>query len=320
MSNIIPFDSDLPALPTTKRLSGINQDVLGSGPAFPILSIKGKVFTLVKGSDKKVLTREVDGEDMPVQSLQATVVRANTKYRVFYATAFNEQDSDGKKPTCYSQDGIAPAANALEPQAKKCMACPKNVWGVRDGKGTECVSRMRLAVVDPSNLEEEPFLLNVPPASRKAWMQAVEQADNRGQDYNRMVVRVSFDREAATPKLVFKPTGWLSDDGYNLVARLYESDIVKDMVGVAHSKDESHVDAEGVAAAVIETAKAEPKRVESPIKRVEDADDVEDVEPKEPAPKAAKPVVKPVKPAVKPAPSDDDLVGEIESLLSSTDD
>lgn len=322
MSAIIPFDAQLPALPTSKRLSGINRDILGSGaPQFPVLSIKGKVFTLVKGSEKKILTRDVDGEEMAVQSLTVSVARANTKYRVFYASAFTEGE-ENKKPTCYSTDGVAPAHNAAEPQSKKCMGCAQNVWGVRDGKGTACSQRTRLAVVDPNNMSEEPILLNVPPASRKAWMQAVEAADMRGQDYNRMVLRMSFDKEAATPKLVFKPTGWLSDEGHDAITKLYDSDLVKDMIGIAHSETSAApaVDADDVAAA-IEAPKPAPKVAAQVAKAPEiDADDIEDV--------VAKPVAKPkaaAKPKAepKPAPADDDnddLLASIEGMLSSSDD
>lgn len=324
MSAIIPFDAQLPALPATKRLSGINRDILGSGaPAFPVLSIKGKSFTLVKGSEKKLLTREVDGEEMAVQSLQVTVARANTKYRVFYATAFTDGDSDGKKPTCYSTDGVTPASNAIEPQSKKCNGCPQNVWGVRDGKGTACSHKTRLAIVDPNNLDEEPFLLNVPPASRKGWMQAVEQADMRGQDYNRMVIRLSFDKEAATPKLVFKPTGWLSDAAHEFVTKLYDSEIVKDMVGASHSESAgSVVDADDVAAALEapKTAAPAPKPAPKAAPTV-DVDDIEDVVAK-PVAAAPKPAAKKAaqKPAVQDADDAEDLLASIEGMLSASDD
>ena len=326
MSAIIPFDSNLPALPSTKRLSGINRDILGSGaPSFPVLSIKGKVFTLVKGSEKKILTRDVDGEEMAVQSLQVTVARANTKYRVFYATAFNDGESDGKKPTCYSTDGIAPASNAVEPQSKKCNGCPQNVWGVRDGKGFACTHKTRLAIVDPNNLDEPAFLLNVPPASRASWMQAVEAADTRGQDYNRMVLRLSFDKEAATPKLQFKPAGWLSEDAHEQVSKMFDSEIIKEMLGVTEVAPVPAVDADDVAAALEAPKAAAPKVAPkaAPVAPSVDADDIEDVVVK-PAKAAAAPKPAAKKPvAPKPAVEDDDaedLLASIENMLGDSDD
>ena len=141
MSNIVPFSSAaLPAyLQNRKALSAINADV-ATASGFPVLSIKGKVFTLVKGKEKKVLTREVDGEQETLQSMSLSVVRANKNARVFYMKAYSEDDAEGAKPTCYSGDGVAPAADSAEPQAKKCQLCPHAVWGSKagdTGKGTD---------------------------------------------------------------------------------------------------------------------------------------------------------------------------------------
>ena len=90
MSSIIPFaaGNKLPAYLTNrvKGISAINSDIV-THQSYPVLSIKGKVFTLVKGKEKKVLMREDDAEEVR-QSLNLTVVRANTKSRVFYAKAF----------------------------------------------------------------------------------------------------------------------------------------------------------------------------------------------------------------------------------------
>ena len=326
MSAIIPFESNLPARRSGGRIAGINKDVLGSGSAgFPTLSIKGKVFTLVKGSERKILTRIVDDEEEPVQSLQLSVVRANTKYRVFYADNFVEGESDGKKPTCFSHDGTAPDRTAVTPQAKKCQVCPQNVWGVRDGKGTACSVKTRLAVIDPIKMGE-PFLLNVPAASRKSFAQIVEAADARNKDYNEMVMRISFDKEAPSPKLVFKPVGWLPDAEYAKVLALYDDETVKDMVGVPHGAadaavpviGEEEVDAAIAASNAVRTAKATPAlRAPEPV--MED-DDVEDV-----VAKAPEKVVKPAKPAkaVKATPVADDmdsLLADMDSLLSNPDD
>jgi len=317
MTAIIPFDAQLPARRSGNRIPGINKDVLGAAIAtFPVLSIKGKVFTLVKGSEKKVLTREIDGEEEPVQSLTVAVARANTKYRVFYASNYTEGESDGKKPTCYSHDGVTPDSNASEPQAKKCAICPQNVWGVRDGKGFACSTKTRLAVVDPNNLNGEPFLLNVPAASRKSFAQVVDAADARDRDYNEMVMKVTFDKDAASPKLVFKPTGWLDDASYAAVRSLYDSEIVRDMVGAtnpstaAESVDESEVTAALAAHKAVATAKAAPRA------EVISVDDIEEVvaKPKADKPKAEKPK------KAEAATSVDDLLADMDSILGNKDD
>lgn len=313
MTAIIPFESGakLPAYLARRANSSINKDVLGNGGAkYPVLSIKGKVFTLVKGSEKKLLTREIDGEEEPVQSLTLSVVRANTKYRVFYATSYSEGESDGKKPTCFSTDGVQPDAQAVEPQSKKCQGCPQNIWGVRDGKGTACSVKTRLAVVDPANLNvEEPYLLNVPAASRAGFAQLVEQIDARGAEYNAAVIRMSFDKEAPSPKLVFKPVGWLPDDVFEKVSGAFDTPIVREMMGFHDGASAPAVDADdelGTPPPRIAAAKAAPAKVS--------VEDIEDVLEK---PKAEKP--KAEKKAEKPKASDDLMAG-LDDLLGSHDD
>lgn len=329
MANIVPFDgsSKLPAYLAKRKdsPSTINAEILGSGgPTFPVLSIKGKVFTLVKGSEKKVLTREDDPDEV-LQNINLTVVRANTKSRVFYAKAYTEGDSDGAKPTCFSADGVAPDAGAAEPQSKKCATCPQNVWGVKDGKGTACSQNTRLAVIDPVKMSE-PFLLRVPPASRKAFAEAVKLASARNLDYNMLVMKVGFDKEAPSPKLTFKPVGLLDDDSYETVNGMFEDELVKEIVGLHTSEDApakqeedadlSELDA-AIAAKKVVTKAAAPAPAPAPApKKAVVEDDVEDapVKAEKPAPKKAE-----AKPA-KPAASDDDLLGDLDALLSATDD
>ena len=326
MSAIIPFDFSAPVAVSARRATSINRDVIGTHAAtFPVLSIKGKVFTLVKGNEKKVLTREIDGEEEPVQTLQITVARANTKYRVFYATQFTEGESDGKKPTCFSMDGVVPDTSASEPQSKKCQGCAQNVWGVRDGKGFACNTKTRLAIIDPVNMGE-PFLLNVPAASRASFAKAVEAAEERGVDYNELVMKLSFDKDAASPKLVFKPVGKLTEATYAKVKALYEDDMVREMVGVKGAPvadaavDTDELDAALAADKAVKSAKAIP----APKAPEVDMDDIEDVvaKPTKAAP-APEPKVEAKKTAAKkakPASEDDDLLGDLDALLSSTDD
>jgi hypothetical protein len=331
MSNIIPFGNGaaLPAYLANKAaLASINRDVVSASASFPVLSIKGKVFTLSKDGEKKVLMRE-DEPDEVMQNITLTVVRANTKSRVFYAKAYVEGESDGAVPSCFSNDGIAPSPEAQEPQSKKCQICARAVWGGKSGGvGTECSMNTRLAVADPSHIED-PFLLRVPPASRKAFAEAVKAAETRGIPYNALVMKVGFDKEAASPKLTFKLTGLLDDTTYAKAHASYENETVREIVGLAvHNEalelpalvDTDELDAAISAKAVVAKAAAPkvapPKPAPKPAPAMDDFD-VEDI--------AAKPAAK-VAPAPKPAPKAatstgmDDLLGDLDMLLGNSDD
>lgn len=361
MSSIIPFaaGNKLPAYLTNrvKGISAINSDIV-THQSYPVLSIKGKVFTLVKGKEKKVLMREDDAEEVR-QSLNLTVVRANTKSRVFYAKAYAEgAEGDDARPDCYSADSVSPGTDAKAPQAKKCQLCPHAVWGSgNNGVGTKCSVNTRLAVVDADSVmqgEVEPYLLRVPAGSRANFADVVKAADGRGIDYNMMALRVGFDKEAPSPKLTFKLVGLLDDEAYAKVNALYSDETVLDIVGLAPvrpqreqqaalpapSVTEDDLDAALAARAATKQAQATEaaraavaKAAAKPAKPEATMDDLDDlmgaavevaeaaVVPPKPA-KAAKAVKATPAPA-KPAAEDNDLsglMGDLDDLLGSTDD
>ncbi len=334
---IVPLSGgNLPAyLKNREGRPSVNQDV-AQGAQFPTLSIKGKVFTLVKDNERKVLTRTIDGEEEPAPSVNLAVIRANTKSRVLYLQDYVEGDSDGARPVCSSNDGIAPLPNSPEPQSKKCAVCPHAAWGTgRNGEGTKCTVNTRLAVADPDKLDLQ-FLLRVPAGSRKNFADAVKAADTRGIPYNALVMKVGFDPAAPSPKLTFKPIGLLSDAAYEKVGELYPSEIVMDIVGLgrqaealaapaapAGGVDTSELDAAIAAKAVTKAAAAKPapKKVEAKVDMEELGALVEEV-----APVKAKPVAAPAPaPARAPAPAPaasgmEDLLGDLDMLLGSSDD
>jgi len=238
MSDIVPFASaQLPAYLRDRAdmAKSLNKDVV-TAAQFPTLTIKGKVFTLVRDNERKTLMNPLDAEEV-AQSIQLSVLRANTKSRVYYAQSYVEGDSDGARPTCYSHDGVAPAPNAMSAQAKKCAICPHAVWGskLRDdgtaGEGTECAVNTRLAVAPPDDLEH-PYLLRVPAGSRKNYADAVKAADARGIPYTAVVMKVRFDPAAPAPKLIFQPVGLLPDAAFAQATAMYEHEVVRAIVGV----------------------------------------------------------------------------------------
>lgn len=351
MSSIIPFNAgaNLPAYLRNKTVNtSINKDV-ARGASFPTLSIKGKVFTLVKDNERKVLMRP-DDEDEILQNINLSVLRANTKSRVYYAKSYSEEDSQGARPTCHSSDGVAPAADSEVMQSKKCAICPHAVWGSKvaedgtAGKGTSCSVNTRLAVADPDKLDQ-PLLLRVPAGSRKNFADAVKAAETRGIPYNALVMKVGFDPTAPSPKLTFKLTGLLDDEAYAKASLLYESEIVREIVSlnsgeheapepVAGAVDTDELDAAIAARAVVAQAQAKPaakalpkpvvKPAPKPTPAPVDMDEIGALVDAAPAPVvAARPVVAPpaIKPHVPATPGTmDNLLDDLDALLGATDD
>jgi hypothetical protein len=232
MSNVVPFTGgQLPAyLRNRESRSGINKDV-AVGASFPSLSIKGKVFTLVKDNERKLMTKPEDPDEV-LQFLNVAVIRANTKARVFYDKGYVEGESDGARPACASMDSVTPLASSPKQQAPKCNVCPHAVWGTgNDGQGTACTVNTRLAIADPDKLDE-PILLRVPAGSRRNFNDTVKAMDTRGVDYNQGVLKIGFDPTAPSPRLTFKPIGLLSDEAYAKIQEMYANETVLDIVGV----------------------------------------------------------------------------------------
>jgi hypothetical protein len=233
MSNDVAlFDkANLPAhlaqmFPATNDLSAnVN---IGS---FAHLSIKGKVWTVIRGKDDKQVVMNEDGD--PRSSIEVVIIKANPHIsKVFYMGGYVE-GSDAK-PACYSNDGIAPAADAAEPQSKKCAICPHNQWGSKitenGSKIKACTDSRRLAVAPAGDLKD-PMLLRVPAASLKPLGEYGEMFARKGVPYQAAVTKIRFDPEAASPRLLFKFERFLDADDAATVREMIESSVVANIVG-----------------------------------------------------------------------------------------
>lgn len=276
MSNIIPFDSgNLPAYLKSPNRTVANDDLTAhASTGFPVMSIKGKNFTVVRDGERTVLTKEVDGETIAVPSIEVVLVKANKgTSKVFYAKGYDEK-AEAQKPDCFSNTGDRPDPSVASPQSKSCAVCPHNQWGSKigdnGGKGKACQDSVRVAVANP-DLINDPHLLRVPPASIKSLGEYGKMLAKRGVGYNMVVTRIGFDMESPTPKLTFKPTGLLSDAAYAQVQEVIASDTVSAILG-----------SEGIVAGV---AEAQPEE-DLPVVEVKKAEPVAEKPKATPKPKA----------------------------------
>jgi hypothetical protein len=309
--NIIPFDSGskLPAYLKQVDVASLNSDLTShAGGGFPAISIKGKVFAVVRDGEREVLRNPKD-PDSAATSLDVVLLKANKgTSKVFYLKGYNPEQSEGQKPDCYSGDGITPAADAQNKQAKKCATCPHNQWGSRitekgASKGKACNDTVRMAVA-AAGLLNDPMLLRVPPASIRALGEYGQTLAKRGVAYNMVVTKVAFDMDAESPKLTFKPVGFLDDAAYAEVQETVDSDIVASILGASFNAVEAPAaeDTEVPEEAPAPVAKPKPVAKPAPVEAEEEA----------PAP-VAKP--KPAaKAAPKPAPVEDDLDLDLDGI------
>lgn len=276
MSNIIPFDSGkLPAYLAKTNVAELNQDLTShAGGGFPVISIKGKVFAIVRDGERKVLPNPKD-PDSPATSIDVVMLKANKgTSKVFYAKGYTE-GAEGVKPDCFSNEGIKPDASIEAPQSKTCATCKWNQWGSKIGengsKGKACQDSVRMAIATP-NLVNDPYLLRVPPASIRALGEYGQMLAKRGVAYSMVVTKIGFDMEAPTPKLTFKPVGMVDEDTFNQIQDVVASDTVAQILGavvVTPSEVAAETASDEVEQAVTQ-AKATSKAAVSKSKTVSD--------------------------------------------------
>lgn len=307
MSNIVKFDKANVPAHLSAMFNATNDLSAGVSSGFPVLSIKGKVWTVVRGKDDRKIIKNEDGD--PRSSIEVVIIKANPNIsKVFYAKGFTEGMNE--KPDCYSENGIGPDAGAANPQAKKCALCPQNQWGSKisdNGAKLKACSDSRRVAVAPAGDLRDPMLLRVPAASLRPLGDYGDMFARKGVPYQAAVTRMGFDAEAASPKLTFRYERFLDEDEAAAVHELMESSVVAQIIGGSAYDEDSIEVAPAPAAAPAKPAKVAPAKAKD-----EDEDEPAEEAPKPKAVKKAKPEVKEIE--------DDDLASALDDVLGSLDD
>lgn len=228
--DIIPFNNNA-NVPAFLQGDTTNNDLLQhTSSSFASMSIKGKCFAVVKDGTRTVLKNPKDPESN-ASAIDVILLKVSPhKSKSFYANGYNENAED-QRPTCYSSNGITPDASVEHPQCSNCANCPHNAWGSAGGssKGKACADYIRIALAEPSALDE-PILLRVPPASIRAVGEYGKQLARHKVPYQGTLTRVSFVPEEATPRLKFTPIGFVTEEMYREVLQASESEAVRVMV------------------------------------------------------------------------------------------
>lgn len=202
----------------------------GANDSPPYISIRDQQFTFIEGD------REWQNEDNQYIDFSIALMKAPVT-RTYY-----EGDYDPKvpgPPTCSSFDGVTP--DVTSPKARSCAVCPLSKWGSATSKKTgeqimACREHREL-VIKPVNVDS-PFVLRVPPASRKNWQTFAAQIGSVAKKeraagapvmtMNTIIVRASF---AGTGVLSFKAVGYITEkEALGLVQIMKDPDKIKKFV------------------------------------------------------------------------------------------
>lgn len=289
MSNITIIPQiNLPAEILAQFQSFVGADDLDAGVSagFPVMSIKGAKWRIVEGGEEHPIYLP-DSKDL-APYVKVIILRGNPAVsKVFYAGQFVE-GSDAA-PTCYSNDGIRPAADAVDPQSDACATCPNNVWGSKispsGSKIKACADVRRLAIMPSEDLDYSPILLRIPGASLSDLGAYGKALKKRGIPYAAVVTKLSFDPDAAFPKVLFQFDRVLTAEEMNKVAERMGESVIDDILGLT-----SRGEAPANTAAADKFGIPEDVKTPAPAQtKDEDEDEVVEEKPKPKARKKAEP-------------------------------
>lgn len=188
---------------------------LGGSSGMKRISIRGSVFRML-----------VNGEEIAKNESRAMniVIVNGTKYvaRKFYEGAYTPGEST--PPDCWSNDGITPDASIESPQHANCEGCPQNIKGSGSGESRACRFEKRLAVVLADDIKGSVYQLILPSKSyfgkgdidHMPFEQYAKYISSQGYNINMMVTEMKFDSNSESPKLVFKPIGFLNKEQWEV--------------------------------------------------------------------------------------------------------
>lgn len=239
MSNEVTIFDNMQSVPAFMQGFDNNELAAYMTDSYASLSIKGKVFALVRNGERNVLynpgTRDV------LQRINVIILKAGQHPAKRYYKGTFKDEGESIKPVCFSFNGQHPDPASTEPQCKSCGACPFNCFGTArlsdgsTGKGKACTDYVRLAVcAADANAHDDVFYLAVPAASIKNFNQYVTLLARHKMPIFGVRTEISFDPTVATPKLCFTAVGVVEDQNeFNHIREIREGVVVSNIVNGA---------------------------------------------------------------------------------------
>jgi len=157
----------------------------------PHINIGNGRFTLVDAAGNEIPCPTFDPQLGPY--LDACIVDvADVKSRIYYEGAY-DSTAEGKRPVCYSDNGIGPSTGSSIPQAPTCAACPRSEWTKINANGNKvpwCTEKYKVALLIPGF--PTLFMLAVPPASHGPLREYLATCKGNGVNAANLITRMWF--------------------------------------------------------------------------------------------------------------------------------
>jgi len=277
------------------------------------ISIKGGVFREFIGGREHRVSEE---RSMNVVIIKAAPNVSRTYYKGTYA------EGEAVRPECWSSDSQRPDPSVKNKQCDSCLKCPQNIKGSAPNDGRACRFSQRLAVVIEGEIDKREVYQLVLPATSifgegvkgKLPLRAyAEFLQRENAPMSGVVTEMKFDTSSPTPKLVFRPIRVVTEEEWEVIQELKDSDDAKKAIELTVAQTDGvtkDAPKSGFAKAALPAPVEEDEEEEAPKPKpkakpapVEDDEEDEVEEPKKAAPKKSAPTAEPSK-------SLEDLVGE----------
>lgn len=204
------------AMTTTGEKDDLAASLAGAGAGVKRISIKGGVWRLMQGKNELGVN---DARFMRVVIVDA----APRAYQAYYKGKFVE--GQNVSATCWSKNGQTPEPEVVEKQSASCATCPQAIKGSSEGDRRACRMQHRLAVALPDDPTGDLYQMIFPATSLlgdpaegqyplRAYAKMVAQNKVR---MNSIITEMRFDTNSATPKVMFKPVGFVEKDVLDLL-------------------------------------------------------------------------------------------------------
>ena len=157
----------------------------------PHINIGNGRFTLVDAANNEIPVPTFDPKLGPY--LDACIVDvADVKSRIYYEGAY-DSTAEGKRPVCYSDNGVGPSTGSSFPQAPTCASCPRAEWTKINANGNKvpwCTEKYKIALLIPGF--PTLFMFATPPASHGPLREYTELCKGNGALIANLITRMWF--------------------------------------------------------------------------------------------------------------------------------
>jgi hypothetical protein len=265
MNDITIFDQNLPDFLREAGLSELTKQLAGR-TGIPRIVPKNGIFRKVVGGEEM---GKVKGP------INAIIINASRDVgRIFYAKQWSP-DATPTAPDCFSNDGRAPDASAVSPQAARCDSCPNNISGSGQGNSKACRYSRRLAVMLEEDfgtaLEGRVYQMNLSSKSlfgdsvgdkTHTFGNYVKYLANNGKSLEFVVTEIGFNEDNDNQSVLFTATRLVRRNEYEVASEAIKKPETQKMVVMTSYQ----ADASGRAAPK-QIAAPQAEVVEEPTKR-----------------------------------------------------